>query len=311
MNRHRCILYCIISLLSYTDFLVNAFVPGSVTFQNALAVTRLRSDCKDLVSRKVHIHDDFITNIPSNFISNRRTHITRIRSSRQDDDLEPVDSVSDPIFNGRTTIALIAGQSLLVVGAVVAAQILSVPNYGLGADFKLDAPSIQYGVTATLPLFGIAAILDFVEKSVPALADVTKATQRSVLGLLGGRRKPLLALGVSVALGTAAGWGEEMLFRGVLQSELSERLGEIVALGTSAVVFGALHAVTPLYAFLAGLASLYFGELYLQYHNLAVPIVCHGLYDVGALLAAHWAVSGMSQEEQQALAQWEPPSGNV
>lgn len=161
---------------------------------------------------------------------------------------------------------------------------------------------------ATLPLFCIALLLDIIEKSVPALNDVSTATQRSVLGLLGGSRKPLLALGVSLALGTAAGWGEEMLFRGVLQFELSERLGDTVALGSSAVVFGALHAVTPLYAILAGLASLYFGELYLQYHNLAVPIVCHGLYDVGALMAAHWAVSGMTQEEREALAKWEPPS---
>lgn len=180
----------------------------------------------------------------------------------------------------------------------------------MGPDFLLDVSSIKLGILTTLPLFAIALLLDIVEKSVPALNDVSKATQRSVLALLGGSRKPLLALGVSLALGTAAGWGEEMLFRGVLQFELSERLGDAVALGSSAVVFGALHAVTPLYAILAGLASLYFGELYIQYHNLAVPIVCHGLYDVGALMAAHWAVSGMTQEERVALAKWEPPSAS-
>jgi len=161
-----------------------------------------------------------------------------------------------------------------------------------------------------LPLFAIAAVLDVVEKSVPALEDVSKATQRSVLGLLGGARKPLLALVVSIGLGAAAGWGEEMLFRGVLQSELSDNIGELLALGSSAIIFGALHAVTPLYALIAGIASLYFGELFIQYHNLAVPIVCHGLYDVGALMAAHWAVSGMTEDERIALANWEPPVRN-
>ncbi len=130
------------------------------------------------------------------------------------------------------------------------------------------------------------------------------------MGLLGGVRKPLIAFGVSVSLGAAAGWGEEMLFRGVLQSELCERFGDIAALTSSAVIFGALHAVTPLYAILAGLASLYFGELYLQYHNLAVPIVCHGLYDVGALMAAHFTVTGMSEEERIALTKWEPDGPN-
>jgi len=127
------------------------------------------------------------------------------------------------------------------------------------------------------------------------------------IALLGGARKPLIALGVSIALGAAAGLGEEMLFRGVLQSELGQRFGDIAALTSSAIVFGALHAVTPLYAILAGLASLYFGELYLQYHNLAVPIICHGLYDVGALLAAHIQVTSMSDEERIELENWVPP----
>ncbi len=130
----------------------------------------------------------------------------------------------------------------------------------------------------------------------------------SIKSLLGGTRKPAIALVVSIALGAAAGWGEEMMFRGVLQSELNDQFGDIVALVSSAIIFGALHAVTPLYALLAGLASLYFGELYLQYHNLAVPIVCHGLYDVGALMAAHLTVSGMSIEERIELANWKPPA---
>ena len=183
----------------------------------------------------------------------------------------------------------------------------NVPNYGLGQTFALDQTSLEFGAKATVPLFALAFILDFVEKSYPPLQDVSKATQRSVLSLLGGARQPLLALGVSIALGAAAGWGEEMLFRGVLQSELTTQMGENIALVSSAVVFGALHAVTPLYAILAGVASLYFGELYLMYDNLAVPIVCHGLYDVGALMAAHWTVSGMTENERIALANWQPP----
>ena len=162
-----------------------------------------------------------------------------------------------------------------------------------------------------MPLFALAAVLDVVEKYVPALEDVSKATSRSVLALMGGERKPLLALAISIGLGAAAGWGEEMLFRGVLQSELSDNIGELLALGSSAVIFGALHAVTPLYALLAGVASLYFGELFIQYDNLAVPIVCHGLYDVGALMAAHWSVSGLTEDERIALANWEPPVGNA
>jgi membrane protease YdiL (CAAX protease family) len=225
----------------------------------------------------------------------------------ENDKLIDVEINSDPTLNVKTTATLIAGQSVMIGVAALASQILNVPNFGLGPDFLLSNDSIQAGFLATLPLFALAAILDVVEKYVPALEDVSKATQRSVLALMGGERQLGAAIVIALALGAAAGIGEEMLFRGVLQSELSNNMGELLALGSSAVIFGLLHAVTPLYAFLAGLASLYFGELYIQYHNLAVPIVCHGIYDVGALVAAHWQVSGMSKEERISLANWNPP----
>ena len=112
------------------------------------------------------------------------------------------------------------------------------------------------------------------------------------------------------ALGLAAGFGEEMLFRGVLQWELASRFGDTVALGITSIVFGLLHAVTPLYAIFAALASIYFGWLYQSAGNLAIPIVTHAIYDVGALLWAHWSVTQMTIMEQQEIIDWEGP-GNA
>jgi len=122
---------------------------------------------------------------------------------------------------------------------------------------------------------------------------------------LGGTFKPVLGVLTALALGAAAGIGEEMLFRGVLQFELGSRLGsEVLAVGLTSVVFGALHAVTPLYAGLAALASVYFGWLYLATGNLVVPIITHAFYDWAALLYAHWTVTNMSDAEQQSLMEW-------
>ena len=126
------------------------------------------------------------------------------------------------------------------------------------------------------------------------------------MALLGVTFKPFLGLLVSIALGLAAGVGEEMLFRGVLQYELAARIGQGVALGVTAVIFGFLHAITPTYALLATLASLYFGYLYQTTGNLAVPITTHALYDVGALMYAHWTVSRLTKEEQEVIINWEP-----
>ena len=67
------------------------------------------------------------------------------------------------------------------------------------------------------------------------------------------------------------------------------------------VVFGLLHAVTPVYALLAGLASVFFGYLYNSSANLAVPIICHAVYDVGALMWAHWSVTALTEKEQDEI----------
>jgi membrane protease YdiL (CAAX protease family) len=225
---------------------------------------------------------------------------------QNDEPVELATSTTDAYFSVQNLVPLIGAQSLLILVSVGIAKALHISNSGLGPNFILDGSAFQMGCLATLPLIGLAFVLDKFEKDVPALLEVSRATQRSVLAMLGEKRKPMTALVASLGLGIAAGVGEEMLFRGIIQGELVTQVGDIVALISSAIVFGALHAVTPLYAILAGVASLYFGELYLSYDNLAVPIVCHAVYDVWALLSAHWAITGMTEEERAVIANWEP-----
>ena len=217
------------------------------------------------------------------------------------------DGNNDAFFDGKTTAALVGGQSLLIIGSIAVAALIGTPKLGLGPGFDLSWPAFSMGVLYTLPLGLLAAALDVVEDKFPALQDVTKATQRSVLALLGGKFKPIIAFVTSLALGCVAGLGEEMLFRGVLQYELTSWLGQGVAVAISSIIFGALHAVTPLYAILASLASVYFGVLYIVSSNLAVPITAHAVYDLLALLFAHWTVSRLSADEQTYISQWQGP----
>lgn len=237
----------------------------------------------------------------------------RSQKSKSYNNLSPLAASStsedDIYFDSKTTVALVGGQSALVVLAVLLGMALGVPNKGLGPNIVFNLEALKAGFLYTLPLVGLAGALDFIEDKVPALQDVTKATQRSVLSLLGGTWKPVLGLFTASVLGLAAGFGEEMLFRGILQYELVSRVGAspALAIGASSILFGALHAVTPMYAALATLASIYFGYLYTHAGNLAVPILCHALYDVGALLYAHWTVSRMKGTEQEAIAKWGGP----
>ena len=237
-------------------------------------------------------------------------------SSKED----PSYTDSEEEFDWNTVVALVGGQSTVIFLAMaLTIWVSKAPGFlGLGENFSLwTMDSWQLGVLAVVPLAFWAFVLDLVEDSVPALQMVTKATQRSVLSLLGAQFLPLTGLVVAIALGIAAGVGEEWLFRGFLQTQLTQFLagsgssldnlavGNVawIAVLSSSVLFGALHAVTPLYAFLATLASLYFGFLYLWTdQNLAIPMICHAVYDIGALYYAHWTVAyELTPQERRAL----------
>jgi membrane protease YdiL (CAAX protease family) len=94
---------------------------------------------------------------------------------------------------------------------------------------------------------------------------------RDVLG------KPIrgLTLDEIVLLSGAAGIGEEVLFRGVLQPA--------IGLWLASLVFGLLHALTPAYFVLAAAMGAYLGWLHESTDNLLVPIIVHWAYDIIAL----------------------------
>jgi membrane protease YdiL (CAAX protease family) len=110
---------------------------------------------------------------------------------------------------------------------------------------------------------------------------------RRLVTLVEERIGPLFA-GCTIAdlalVAAAAGLGEELLFRGVLQPALAVHLPVWVTVVVVAAVFGAVHWLTPIYALLAGLVGVYLGGLALLAQNLLVPIVTHALYDLVALL---------------------------
>ena len=193
---------------------------------------------------------------------------------------------------------LVAAQATLLPISALLARATNIPNWGLGAGFSCTSSAAVLGMRWTVPLFAVAGLMRLVEPYSPALQGVTRATQRSVLAVMGRERRPGFALAISMVLGGVAGWGEEWLFRGVFQTMLSERFTASIGLAISGIVFGLLHAVTPVYALLAALASFFFGYLYNVSGNLAVPMICHAVYDVGALMWAHWSATALPSKEQ-------------
>jgi len=79
-----------------------------------------------------------------------------------------------------------------------------------------------------------------------------------------------------VTIALLSGISEELFFRGILLPEIG-----VVA---SSAIFGALHALTPLYALWAGVTGAGFALL-TTHGSLASAIIAHTTYNAGALLA--------------------------
>ena len=141
-------------------------------------------------------------------------------------------------------------------------------------------PSVKafvLGVAATLPLLPLMYFLSL--SRFPPLRRLMAEIDETLVPFLSR-----LTVADFAVIAIFAGFGEEGLFRGLLQGWLAEQISPAAGLAVASVLFGLLHFVTPAYAVIAGLLGLYLGILYLATGNLVVPIVVHALYDFLALL---------------------------
>ena len=156
----------------------------------------------------------------------------------------------------------------------------------LGFGWLLDTPAL-----ATLRLTWRAAALGLLATAPPLLLmwwlirttwapirRLNREIEHTVVPLFAGSTPLQLA-----AVALAAGVGEEVLFRGVIQAALAGWSGAAMGLLLTSLLFGLVHLITPTYAALAGLLGLYLGALALYSGNLLAPILVHALYDVAAL----------------------------
>ena len=142
--------------------------------------------------------------------------------------------------------------------------------------------AIGWGMIATSPLaLGLALVT---ESRWRPLTELSSQAERLLKPLLAGVQPIELLL---VAL--AAGIGEELLFRGLMQEGLARWwsahwAGWLAAWLLTSLVFGVCHWISGMYAILACLAGLYLGGLLLVFDNLLVPITAHAMYDLAALM---------------------------
>ncbi|MCB0406459.1 MAG: CPBP family intramembrane metalloprotease [Bdellovibrionales bacterium] len=138
------------------------------------------------------------------------------------------------------------------------------------ADLRSWSLALSYGI----PLFGFAFLVtsDWGLR-IPGFGRIYEALAHSFLGEL-IERLPCWRL---VLLSLSAGFGEEMLFRSVIQPHLG--------VWATAFVFGLLHALTPTYFLVALSVGAYLGLVFdWTGGNLFVPVAVHTVYDFLAFM---------------------------
>lgn len=177
------------------------------------------------------------------------------------------------IFAGRPLMAALLFQGALIPFALVLALLLGLTPWN---DMAISGEALLVALLAAAPPLVLAWWLS--RQSYPWVRQLLDRVHQ-VLDLLfrGGSQVAI------VAVSLFAGFGEELLFRGVAQAGLEQYLGAGAALAVASLLFGLVHAITPAYFVLATLMGLYLGLLYQLTGNLLVACLVHALYDWAAI----------------------------
>ena len=142
-------------------------------------------------------------------------------------------------------------------------------------EFTLQ--SVAMGAIATLPL--MLTMIWISNSRFPPFQNLVQKVEKLLVPFMARLTTVDFAL-----IAVLAGFGEEGLFRGVIQGGLSGEIPPAAALVLASVLFGLLHLVTPMYGVIATIFGLYLGGLYIMTGNLVVPVIVHTLYDFWALV---------------------------
>ncbi|QDU91067.1 CAAX amino terminal protease self- immunity [Pirellulimonas nuda] len=174
-------------------------------------------------------------------------------------------------------IALLeAGLALLGAGL---AWLMGVPLLGMLSPTEGWAWAIGRGLLAALPLVALLALAR--QASWGPIARFRRQVKRILRAAF-----PRARVGELLLVSLAAGIGEEVLFRGVLQYLLIQWLGVWPGLGLASLAFGLVHPISVAYVAVATFGGAYFGWLAVcsPDHEIVSAITAHAAYDFVALM---------------------------
>ncbi len=167
-------------------------------------------------------------------------------------------------------------EASLVIVAVVLGWFSGIDPF---KNIIFSEPAIFIGIVGTLPLIILFIALNQIDNK------YLQQIRKILLDTFGPAMYKQHWANLLI-LAAIAGIAEEILFRGVIQPWMETSWGMTAGLIGSNLIFGLVHAVTPLYAVMATLFGIYLSLSmdYGEHRNLLTPIIIHGLYDFLAFL---------------------------
>ncbi len=146
---------------------------------------------------------------------------------------------------------------------------------------KRNVPAVIYAMAVTLAVgcrFLVSVYYSFAQKITVLEKSIEKAAEiNPEITTLTQLFTALLCVAVF------APFFEEILFRGLVMTELLKIMRPWAAIGLQAVIFGAIHGVLfqSIFAFVIGIAL---GVLYYRSRNILVAVTCHSAFNISAVL---------------------------
>ena len=177
-----------------------------------------------------------------------------------------------------TATALLAVQCIVMIA--VGLLLWHWSGRALAAFVTVSGPQLIQGVALGLAMISLAFVLF---RGFPRLGESLVRMQAETYAFLG----PKLGMPAIVFISLCAGVGEEALFRGGVQTFLSDDAGALAAIAVSSAVFAAIHLGKPVITALLFVVGLIFGMVYWLTESLSAVMIGHALYDVWALKFLH------------------------
>ncbi|MGI5854080.1 MAG: CPBP family intramembrane glutamic endopeptidase [Bacillota bacterium] len=184
----------------------------------------------------------------------------------------------DPI---KTLFFSILAQAMAIVaGTWIITKTRGVPWSKLG--WRGNGNVIAIGLIAGMAVFGLIQLVGWL-----FAIEYGSGSANSLLAGAIQSKQPFYALpALILASGILAPLSEELFFRGVLCTGLSNSYGSTIGIMVSSAIFTVLHGDFSLAALLIFFAGTVFALLYQKSGSLLVPIIAHGVHNILTTLAA-------------------------